>query len=308
MADFISHHLFGCQALAVFPSPVQMIAAEYPTCFNWGCQGPDPMFYRKAHLGGPLHKLGNRMHSENTSELFYALTKGVQTLTGSAHKIAAAYFFGLLCHYALDSEIHPYVYCRQEQFRSVDPRLSRSAVHSQIEGDIDYLMYERVRAEPVTNFTPEEYYTLEPEEKAVIAVLLHAVLLSVYDEDIHTHELRCAFDDMLNWENFLFSENRLIYKTAQKFERVVRHGPIVTGHMKTERPAWDALNDERNPWHNPWTPREIRHQTITELFGLARIRAAALAGQYTAQLDSGWLLKYNFDIPFDNGNPKALEN
>ncbi len=304
MADFVSHYLFGSQALTVFPAPAQRTAAEHPTCFNWGCQGPDPLFYHKVALGSPLHKLGNRMHSENTDSLFYALAKGVHSLTGNAHQIAASYFFGFICHYALDSEIHPYVYCRQEQFRSVDPKLSKSAVHCQIESDIDYLLYEKVKAEPVTNFKPEEFYTLDPEEKAVISVLLHAALISVFGEDVSAYEIRQSFDEMLKWESFLYSENRKLYKGAKLLERVLKRGALITGHMKTERPSWDALNEEHTPWNNLWSPNDIRTESVPELFGLARIRAAALAGQYTAQLDSGWLLKYHFDQPFDNGSPK----
>ena len=150
MADFVSHHLFGGQALAVFPASVQALAHARPACFFWGCQGPDPLFYRKIWLGSPLHKLGNRMHSEKTDELFAAFARAVHCLTGDAHEIASAYFYGFVCHYALDSEIHPYVYCRQEQIRSADAKLSGSAVHCQIESDIDYLLYERVHHAPVT--------------------------------------------------------------------------------------------------------------------------------------------------------------
>lgn len=47
---------------------------------------------------------------------------------------------------------------------------------------------------------------------------------------------------------------------------------------------WDALNLAHQPWHNLWKPDEIRTDSVPELFGLARIRAAALAGQYAAQL------------------------
>lgn len=53
------------------------------------------------------------MHSEKTDELFAALSRAVRDLSGDAQEIAAAYFYGFVCHYALDSQIHPYVYCRQ---------------------------------------------------------------------------------------------------------------------------------------------------------------------------------------------------
>ncbi|MGI6182012.1 MAG: zinc dependent phospholipase C family protein [Agathobaculum sp.] len=304
MADFVSHHLFGEQALTVFPTAVQQIAAAHPVCFRWGCQGPDPLFYRKIALGSPLHKLGNRMHSEHTDELFAALARGVRDLSGEAREIAAAYFFGFVCHYALDSEIHPYVYCRQEQIRSADARLSASAIHCQIESDIDYLLYEHTRQAAVTTFSPRDFYTLETSEKAVLAALLHAVLYRVYGEDIPTHELRGAFDEMLKWESFLYSNRRLTYCGAQRVERLLGRGALLTGHMKVERPEWDALNEAHDPWHNLWAPEQPRTESVPELFGLARIRAAALAGQYTAQFDAGWLIVHHFDQPFDNGSPK----
>ncbi|WP_164510384.1 zinc dependent phospholipase C family protein [Agathobaculum sp. Marseille-P7918] len=306
MADFVSHHLFGEQVHSVFPATVQELVRKHPVSFRWGCQGPDPLFYRKILFGSPLHKLGNRMHSEKTDELFTALARGVHCLTGAAQEAAAAYFYGFLCHYALDSQIHPYVYCRQEQICSADAKLSASAVHCQIESDIDYLVYERAYHAPVTEFKPEGFYRLPAEEKAVLAVLLHAVLENVYGEDVPVRDLRRAFDEMLSWESFLYSENRAVYRGAQRLERMAGRGAILTGHMKIERPAWDALNEQHTPWHNLWTPEETRTDSVPELFGLARIGAAAMAGQYAAQFDSGLQLHCHFKQPFDNGSPKKI--
>lgn len=77
--------------------------------------------------------------------------------------------------------------------------------------------------------------------------------------------------------------------------------------MKVEPPAWDALNLSHRPWHNPWTPGKERRDSVPELFALARIRAASLAGQYAAQFDIGWLLHHPFTEPFDNGSPKKRQ-
>lgn len=307
MADFVSHHLFGERALRVFPAPVQQLVQRHPASFRWGCQGPDPLFYRKVLRGSPWHKLGNRMHSEQTDPLFAALARGVHDLTGEAQQAAAAYFYGFLCHYALDSEIHPYVYCRQEQIRAADAKLSASAVHCQIESDIDYLLYERVCQAPVTEFDPAEHYRLPPDEQAVLSVLLHAVLRRVYGETVPVRELRRAFDQMLSWECLLYGEHRALYRGAQRVERVLGRGALLTGHMKVERPAWDALNEQRTPWHNLWTPEETRTESVPELFALARVSVAALAGVYAAQFDAGMRLHFHFKQPFDNGNPRRAK-
>ena len=50
----------------------------------------------------------------------------------------------------------------------------------------------------------------------------------------------------------------------------------------------------------------MRTDSVPELFGLARISAAALAGQYAAQFDAGLQLYCHFKQPFDNGSPKKI--
>lgn len=307
MADLVSHHLFGSGTRSVLPASAQRPVDKWPACYYWGCQGPDPLFYRKIYLGSPLHSLGNRMHSQHTDRLFAALARTVHLLSDEAGEMAAAYFYGFLCHYALDSTIHPYVYCREEEFCAENARLNPSAVHSSIESDIDCLVYERAYHRPVTEFEPERHYTLAPEEKAVLSVVLHAVLLDVYGEDIPVRELRRSFDEMLAWECFLYSDSRAVYRGARTLETLAGRGALLTGHMKVEPPAWDALNLSHRPWHNPWTPGEKRRDSVPELFALARIRAASLAGQYAAQFDIGWLLHHPFTEPFDNGSPKKRQ-
>lgn len=304
MADFVSHHLFGVQTLAVSPASVQALARTHAACFFWGCQGPDPLYYRKIWLGSPLHRLGGRMHAEQADALFAALAQGVHCLTGAAQQIAAAYFYGFLCHYALDSEIHPYVYCRQEQIRASDEKLSASAVHCQIESDIDYLLYERVCHAPVSEFDPRAHYTLLPVQKAVLSTLLHAVLQKVYAVRVPTREIRRAFDEMLAWECFLYGNCRAVYHIAQRIERLAGRGALLTGHMKLARPSWDALNERHDPWRNLWQPQQTRTESVPALFGLARIRAAALIDRYAARFDAGGLLRHRFDRPFDNGSPR----
>lgn len=304
MADFVTHHLFGEQVLTVFPAPAQLAAKRRPVCFRWGLQGPDPLFYRKILLGSPLHGLGNKMHSERTDELFFALSRAVTRMTSENREIAEAYFYGFLCHYALDSQLHPYVYCRQEEARREDPTLHASAVHCQIETDIDYAIYERVHSAPPTDFCPDDFYHLTDDEVAVLAVLLQYVLGSVYGQRVETAELRGAFQEMLSWENFFYEEHAGLYRGARRIERLIGRGALLSSHMKMTPPDWDCLNEEHTPWHNLWLPDQPRTDSVPEILGLARIKAASLAGQYAAQFDAGWLLLHRFDVPFDNGNPK----
>ena len=306
MADFVSHYLFGEQVLASCPTIVQLAAARRSAVFHWGLQGPDPLFFHKLAFGSPLHKLGNRMHSERTDQLFFALARAVNRMTGDSRAIAESYFYGFLCHYVLDSTLHPYVYCRQQECLEADPKQSASAVHCQIESDIDYALYDAEYHAPVTEFHPGDYYQLSDEETAVLAVLLHYLLQVVYEVDVDTAALRQSFGEMLAVQNFLYSGNAAIMHGCRSLERLLRRGALLSSHLKGEAPAWNCLNLDHAPWHNLHRPDEIHTESVPELLEQAAKKAVSLAGQYAAEFDAGWLLLHHFDNPFDDANPKTL--
>ena len=76
--------------------------------FLLGNQGPDPLFYSvlspRLHA---VHRLGNRMHNEKPSELLEAFKQSLFVLKEGERGIGRAYALGFLCHYLLDSTMHP---------------------------------------------------------------------------------------------------------------------------------------------------------------------------------------------------------
>lgn len=307
MADFVSHDLLGEQALPLFPTAAQRAAALHPAAFRWGLQGPDPLFFHKVYAGSPLHRLGNRLHSEKTDELFTLFAQAVHRLTGRAHDIAEAYFYGFLCHYALDSAIHPYVYFQQYTCLQSMPDEHPSAIHCRIETDIDSALYTHCKGGCVTDADPTRPYHLTEEETAVLAVLLHHLICRLFGQDVPTRELRPAFGEMLACQKLFYQGSRPLTAGARSLEQLIGHGPLVTSHFKGETPQWDCLNLEHKPWHNLWKPAETRTDSVLDLFESAKLRAATLASNYAAQFDAGWMLNLSYYEPFDNGNYKAIQ-
>lgn len=303
MAEFISHHLFGQEVLELMPKAAQNAVEKHKAAFNWGLQGPDPFFYHAIALGTPFKKYGNLMHSQKTDELFYTFSRAVNRLCDERQIIAQAYFYGFLCHYALDSNIHPYVYCRQLQWKEKMPNVYDSFIHCRIENDIDYKLYTEKFKKPITDFNIDEQYKLSENQIAVIAVILHYVLKSVYDVNIQTQKIRMSFEEMRRVTKMLYSKNQKLYQTLKKFEYIIGKG-LFTGHLKTEKPNWDCLNLKHSPWFNAWQPNTLRTESVPEIFDIAGKQAAELALQYSSELDAGWMLLHHFDVPFDNGNPK----
>ncbi len=303
MAEFISHHLFGQEILSLMPKAAQNAATTYKAAFNWGLQGPDPFFYHALAFGSPFKKYANLMHSYKTDELFYAFSRAVNRLCDERQIIAQAYFYGFLCHYALDSNIHPYVYCRQLQWKEKMPNVNDSSIHCRIENDIDHELYMAKFKKPLTDFDVDKQYKLSEEEIAIISVILHYVLKSVYDVNIPNAKIRTSFEEMRRVIKVLYSKNQTICQGLKKLECIVGKG-LFTCHFKTEKPNWDCLNLKHSPWFNAWQPNTLRAESVPEIFDIAGKEAANLAVQYSSELDAGWMLLHHFDVPFDNGNPK----
>ena len=227
MADFMTHDLLGEQALAVFPAAAQRAAALHPAVFRWGLQGPDPLFFHKVYAGSPLHKLGNRLHQEKTDVFFTVFAESVNRLTGDAHDIASAYFYGFLCHYALDCTIHPYVYFQQHACIQAMPDENPSAIHCQIETDIDCALYDHYKGDHL--HLPAQAYQMGDEETAVVSVLLHHLILRVLRVDVPTRELRPAFSETLACQRLFYQgSGRVLSRPARTVERFLGKGPLLT--------------------------------------------------------------------------------
>ncbi len=304
MADFATHTLFGERILPELPAMAQRVFHRRPAAFYWGCQGPDLLFFRKALFGsGPLHKYASLMHGEKNTELFACMLQYINALDDTEQETALSYFYGFLCHYALDSEIHPYVYCRQYELAEKYPSVSGSALHCQIETDIDSALYPRLKKEPVTSFAPETRYTIAKEQCFVIARIYTYLLKKVYGQSVPYEQVVKCFADTLTIQKLLFSGSKAVSAATKGLDALIRSKNLISSHVKGKEPKWDCLNLRHAVWYNPYFPEMKRKESVLGILSLAGKKAAWLAKEYTAQLE-----KQVFDPPipltetFSNGD------
>ena len=98
------------------------------------------------------------MHNKKPSELLTALKNSLGILNSAEREVGRAYALGFLCHYTLDSTMHPFVYFHE--YRLCDagvPGLTRadgSEVHGTIESELDELVLFEKRGETIATFNP----------------------------------------------------------------------------------------------------------------------------------------------------------
>ena len=71
--------------------------------YDTGLQGPDPFFYYNILGKSAIGDLGEQFHRQSGQEFF------TRACSQADNEAAQAYLYGLLAHYCLDSQCHPFV-------------------------------------------------------------------------------------------------------------------------------------------------------------------------------------------------------
>jgi hypothetical protein len=157
MPAVLTHHLFGITVLS------QLGGGAFPTrderdAFLLGNQGPDPFFFAQFSLDFmTLKRFGTTLHTQKVEQSLDAMRRYARALTVYQQKVVDAFVCGYLCHFTLDSIEHPYVFAQQYAItgagvKGLDAR-DGSAVHAQIEADLDAMMLNRATGKTIKDFT-----------------------------------------------------------------------------------------------------------------------------------------------------------
>lgn len=137
MPTTYAHYRFGRQVLSALPQETQALIQRHQNLFDFGVHGPDLLFYYQALRKNPVSQLGYDSHARTGRDFF---TQAVGTAQAAPDREAAwAYLYGVLCHFTLDRECHPYVGEKEKTGVS----------HSAIEASFDRYLLELDHLDPV---------------------------------------------------------------------------------------------------------------------------------------------------------------
>ena len=101
MPDIIVHTSFGAEVLEQLNIDVDR------DIYDFGLVGPDPYLFYRFYIAPFRHRVNrysSKMHREHTGDFLIELIK-----RGKNDSRVFSYAAGFLCHYALDSNTHPYI-------------------------------------------------------------------------------------------------------------------------------------------------------------------------------------------------------
>ena len=150
MPNFYAHLLFGREVSRRMPPELQRTLLRQWDAFCCGNFGPDPLyFYVGGRHAGAVRQAGIRLHHGSGRAALEAYRQPVK----EGKPCAAAFAAGYLLHFALDSQMHPYV------LRTI---ADGTVTHFALEGEFDRRLLRQdgrayLDAMPQRPVTPDVY-------------------------------------------------------------------------------------------------------------------------------------------------------
>lgn len=273
MPALTTHFLFGEEVLQELPSPLSSMIKQHRAIFHYGLQGPDLLFFRFAISGKTiLPKVGSRMHREKIAETMQFMKR--YTAEHKNHRetydILLTYFLGYICHYYLDKTIHPYVYFLVDSTLQHHPNKKSHPVHVQIESELDSILYEVLRGEPITSFSMKEHFTPSREEKRVIGELYERLVREVLQESFPAKEFVGAFNDLKHLNQLMYDPSGISFSLSRMLGRLIPRTLFLTAHLKPKKVSRDTANFCEHYWHHPEDPSQRCRKSVLTLFQEAK--------------------------------------
>lgn len=284
MPALITHHLFGEESIDRLPAGI-IGTDEERMAFILANQGPDPFFFRvrTPRLAGCLG-LARAMHRCHISRQFETLRMGVTRFTKHDAHLARAFVLGLLSHYVLDRNAHPFVYSQQWGVQEIDRSLqgAGSQIHAIIESDLDVLMLQRKRAGATTaDYPPESELVTSARINKVAGALMSFTGLAVYGIEVSVVDYGRAVADMKFVYTLIEPAGALRSQLLGKLEGEIRGNSILAtlAHRVTTVPPVRSGNLEHRTWVNPFT-HALSAESFPELFDRALEDYAQVAERF----------------------------
>ena len=281
MPAIITHDLFG---EAVYEDDAYFIGIdpEQRFAFLLGNQGPDPLFYARANPSiSEFALLGSIMHSRDTDKILMAFHDALDTLTPDEKPVGRAYLLGFLCHYLLDSTVHPLVYANQYALCDAGveglTRKNGNEIHAVIESEFDEVMLFKRTGKTVATFKPyKEILQANDETLTIIGKLYSYMAVMVFQRSMQIDVFRKSVKAFRLVQNVFYSRTGMKRSLLARVEELARPYSFYRSmsHRALEATECEFDNHEGNVWVNPFTKQEST-ASLDQLFDQAKARVGA---------------------------------
>lgn len=282
MPSNVVHCYFAQRVYESLPIELKEIADKDKQAFLVGAQGPDLLFYMRFEKP-PLNRLGELIHNSfNTAELMgksarYAKTESPETIL--------PFLFGQLCHYALDSELHSYIYFRELDLPAHYPKSAHKYIHVIYESGLDYICVRDYIKGKVRGYKSYKNLNISDASRLKVAKYYSEVVAPGFGMDLPAETASKSLKLMRLYLRITDDTTGIRYALIRGIECLCRAPRTVSAFIRPrkERAEEDWLNKNRSPYPKYRNKREPTVTlTVEEMAAEAHKKALALISNFYA--------------------------
>ncbi len=235
--------------------------------FYLGSQGPDLLFFNRASiLPGSTKKYGNLMHEEKVPEVISYFER-----YANKNEDLKSYFLGYLCHYCLDSTVHPLVYGVSHK-KSLETGIDEGEIHVGLESELDVWILSQ-RGRDIQSYDVYNYLKITDEEVKELAEMYHNMLMDVFHISLTEKHLQQAIKDV-SFYTYVLRPKKWKYHIFYTLENIVLKGShALTAMMLNDTTINEILNLEHKTYSMPWNSKDTINASFPQLYGKAVLKA-----------------------------------
>lgn len=258
-------------------------------------QSTDPlMFYLVSPISGKkIRNLQHIAHTEKTNEFFSNTIHFIKNNNYHNNPDVLVFIYGFICHFVLDSKVHPYIFYKTGEFIKDDNKTYKyNGLHHNMESYLDNYMLEKHK---ITKINLKNFcFSLKPFTKELNEVISYS-FRKTYDID----NMDKIYLSSLKQMNFFITSFRLdphkykshIYKFIDKFTSPKTFKLEAISYNIVDKNI-DYLNNKHKEWNYPIDKSIKSHKNFEELYQDSLIEAKKII----EEVNNYFFKDYNIEI------------
>lgn len=285
MPNIITHYLFAESVKHEIKNQKTLAAIkEYPNEYIIGSNGPDFFFFyhffsQKA-ADVRFRNYGSVLHSSHVNDFYQLAIEAMHKENDpDVQEAMCSYIAGHLCHWALDSTAHPYIF-----YRTGDCKGYSASLHHRFESMMDTMMLKKLLDTDIRKFHFPSLTRSGLISDRVITNVYKPIIKAVFNDDITQQDIRDALNDWEKLQRWLYDPKGLKIKIIKQYEKIKHQPWLFSGNVVPVRidERYDILNENHSLWKYPADPTRESHESFMDLFE----KACLLAGKCINVMDN----------------------
>ena len=280
MAGTYTHHLFTKDVYKSLDSNIKQ-KLDF-NIFSLFGKSFDALFFYKP-------KLGSMMHNTNANLYFANIIDYLRKNHETHNRELLSYLYGSICHYVLDSTVHPFIYYYGGKYDSKYKKTYHyRGCHDYLEVMIDAIMYyERNHKLIYKNFVGKEVF---PKIKfsANLKQIINQVYFDTFQVKLGSKIYFKGYKRYRFVYKYLMSSRFGIKKMAYKlfdFTHIIKSLKLQNFCYHVQKLNYCILNLEHKKWYYPVDKKVSFHYSFYDLYDIAIIKAIRLISLIDESID-----------------------